>query len=147
MTSLTSITTRQKTEPWSLAASPNPPRACLPHILPVLARGPRKNCSNIKLKSSISTALRTGETIPEWKTHNAANSGDRRSCRGETVVGWQTNTPAASSSPLHRHFSQLILVGTPRATETHMFYIRLQGQHWGLRGSKLHLLPHPPMGS
>lgn len=43
---LTALTARQKKKPQNLAASPNPPRACLPHTLLVLAVGPRKKQIN-----------------------------------------------------------------------------------------------------
>lgn len=48
---------------------PNPPRVCLPHILPMLAAGPRKNSSSVELKSRIFTVLKTRKAVPEWQMH------------------------------------------------------------------------------
>lgn len=107
---LVAFAARQKTKPWSLAPSPHPPKALFPRTLPVLAVGPRRNRKSI-IKSRISTVQITGETVPEWQTHTAANSsdndGDIRArqlwsvSRHHSKENKATNTPVTSPSPPH----------------------------------------------
>lgn len=129
-------------EPGCLQSSS---QSSLPHTFPGFTEGPRKNGSSVGLKSRISTALRTGERIPEWQTYSAADSSDKGGALGMRQL-WSgshhyseknnsTNTSADFPIQPCPHLSWLIPAGELRAAEAQL-YIWLQGQHWDFRGSE-----------
>lgn len=136
---LTALTASKKTKPQSLAAFPQPPRPCLPHMLPVLAAGPRKTEAMMGYRAAC---------LQAWELERKFQSSRctlwlmpaTREDRGKAAVVWQL--PLLGREQSHKYTSSRFFQPTQPTpfpadcNKGHLEILRhtalhlAQGQHW-----------------